>query len=336
MQKSLVYSLTEPKSLELQSVNVDDTGLGPEEIVCQTLTTVISPGTEVAAYKGMPPLRPGKAYPRVVGYCNVARVIRPGGEWQEGDLVLTQQSHRSHFRTSSSKVLCRVPADLPRQYAAATYLYHLGYNCLLKGTYVPGFRIGVIGLGILGLGAVDLVARFGGRVAAFSNQESARSRALDIGATIAYSKSADEVLSWPPFSKEKFDLAILTTNAWADLRLAGRIVRKGGTICTLGFPGRGQSSPDENPLDTQYFYDSQISLIYCGFSPETTAAPWEIRFSTRRNCEYLLELITLNQLHARDLITHVAPYTELRACYEQLSNRAPSTPLTFALEWAGE
>jgi len=333
MQKALVYSLTEPELLVLQDASFDDSELAPDEIVCQTLTTVISPGTEVAAYKGMQPLRPGKVYPRVVGYCNVARVIKSGGEWRQGDLVLTHQCHRSHFRTKSSKVLCKVPADFSRELAAATYLYQLGYNCLLKGSYVPGMRVAVIGLGILGLGAVDLVARFGGRVAAFSNQESTRSKAIEVGATAAYSKSANELFSQSMFANEKFDLVILTTNAWADLKLAGRIVRKGGAVCTLGFPGRGQSLPDENPLDTQYFYDSQISLIYCGFSPETIAAAWEIRFSVQRNCEYLLELIMLDQLHVRSLITHVVPYTELRNCYEQLASREDSTPLTFALEW---
>ena len=40
--------------------------------------TAISPGTELAAYVGLPPLRDGPAYPRLQGYCNVGRVLTVG------------------------------------------------------------------------------------------------------------------------------------------------------------------------------------------------------------------------------------------------------------------
>lgn len=98
--KIKVYKLLAPYELVLieEQINVDI--LREDEFIAETIYTAISPGTETAAFIGKEPLRPGSIYPRVVGYCNIARVLFKGKSILDisvGDIVLTFQSHRSHY-----------------------------------------------------------------------------------------------------------------------------------------------------------------------------------------------------------------------------------------------
>lgn len=124
-------------------------------------------------YRGDPPLRPGEVYPRVVGYCNVAEVIGKGSsvsKYKVGDRILTFQSHRSAFVCSEESIITNLPGNVDLIKAATTYLFHLGYNALLRGNFKPGHNIAVVGLGTLGLTVVSLASLFGANVYAFSNQ----------------------------------------------------------------------------------------------------------------------------------------------------------------------
>lgn len=69
--------------------------LQSDQVFARTLYSAISPGTEIAAFLGCPPLRPGKLCPRVVGYCNVAEVLAIGAGvtlCRTGDTILKVSS----------------------------------------------------------------------------------------------------------------------------------------------------------------------------------------------------------------------------------------------------
>ena len=103
---SRVASLISPGKVQFITEELSF-NLEENDILCESLVSVISPGTELAAYRGAPPLRPGVTYPRLVGYCNVARVLAKGvgvNNIELGDRVLTLQSHRSHFKIKTSEV----------------------------------------------------------------------------------------------------------------------------------------------------------------------------------------------------------------------------------------
>ncbi len=97
-------------------------GLGRHEVGCATPYTAISPGTELAAWEGHTPLRPDRTYSRVLGYCNLSRVIATG-EWvrrfRPGDLVLTLQSHRSHFVCGEDEILVAIKLQWPESMSLA-------------------------------------------------------------------------------------------------------------------------------------------------------------------------------------------------------------------------
>lgn len=333
--KSQVIRLFGPRQVTVTAEELEELPQ-PGSLVARTLYSAISTGTEVAAYAGMPPLRPGPVYPRLVGYCNVAEVVSVGSEvktYRAGDRILTFQSHRSAFVCSAKEVIALIPenADLPA--VATTYLYHLGYNALLRGEFRPGYRVAVIGLGLLGLGTVALGNVFGARTFAFSNQAASLDLARSLGALPCrkdeWLDSSDKMSAE---GEEGVDIVVVTSNSWSDWRLALQVTRNGGCICVLGFPGRGEPTPDFNPLDSQFFYDKQLSLLACGYSPDLDAAPQDIRFTIRRNCGFLLELILASRLDPHRLITEMRPWYEIDKAYAAAADRSQPF-LTCILDW---
>ena len=75
--RAVVYELEAPGRLVAREHDVDER-LGPNDVLGETEVSAISTGTELAAWCGKPPLRPSRAYPRLVGYCNLAIVTAVG------------------------------------------------------------------------------------------------------------------------------------------------------------------------------------------------------------------------------------------------------------------
>ncbi len=337
---SRIIELRGPKDIAVKSEIIDLDNLPDNSVAAATICSAVSPGTEVAAYLGDPPLRPMKVYPRVVGYCNVAEVIgkgRAAAQYEVGDRILTFQSHRSAFVCPEEKVILKVPPDADLKATATTYLFHLGYNALLRGDFQPGHNVAVLGLGALGLTTVALAALFGAGVYALSNQAASLKLAEEFGARGAWRKDTPhlgERLS-EATGGTGIDLLVTTSNSWEDWWLALSLVRKGGKICVMGFPGRTEPLANFNPLDSRFFYDNQLSLIAGGYSPDYEISASDIRFTVKRNCRFLLDLILQGKLPARRLISRTADWQEIGRVYEALASRR-SPLLICILEWRKE
>jgi threonine dehydrogenase-like Zn-dependent dehydrogenase len=280
----------------------------------------VSAGTELAAYRGDPPLRPTAApYPRLVGYCNVAEVVAVGGGVQRfkvGDRVLSHQSHRSAYVCDESAILTTLPLELDSLIASTVYLFHLGYVSLLSAGVQAGHRVTVIGLGPLGLGTVACAQTMGIGVGAISNQSASLALAREWGATAVDRREAAALAA--------ADCVVLTSCLWQDWRLALETVRSGGTIAVLGFPGRGQGLPDFNPLDSRWLYDKQLTIKFTG-SP---ASPEQLR----RNIAHLIGLMATRRLDPAPLISRTIHWRELPNLYAEMATGRGSL-ITAVLRW---
>ncbi|MCZ8501943.1 hypothetical protein O9853_14610 [Vibrio lentus] len=106
IRKSQIYQLEAPK--ELKVIDRELSIESGDQVLAESIYSAVSPGTELSAWVGKPPLRPGKIYPRVQGYCNLARVVSIGNQVKNtkiGDWILTHQSHRTKFCISESEIL---------------------------------------------------------------------------------------------------------------------------------------------------------------------------------------------------------------------------------------
>lgn len=301
----------------------------PDRVLCRTLVSAISPGTELAAFQGLPPLRNIAAYPRVQGYCNVAEVLNVGGNvtaYKVGDRVLTFTSHRSHFVIPAADILLRLPADVNADIASVTYLFHLGYNAVLRGGVRAGSRVVVLGGGTVGLASTSICKLAGATVLVISDYLHARTLAKQFGANEILDRNA-------AVGRERWaDVVICTTSSWSDWNLALRLSDVMGTIAVLGFPGRGLAKGELNPLDSQYFYSKQLTILAVGLSPQLNDSRGFLRFNERANLQFLFDRIHSGELPASQLISGKFPASELETAYARLIERHNS-PVTFVLEW---
>ena len=324
MSEAQVVWLTAPHTLEVRTEPLAAPGMG--EVACATIVSAISPGTELAAFTGQPLLRPGTGFPRLQGYCNVARVTALGAGVTGvavGDRVLSFTSHRSAFNIAAADILLTLPADADAGRIATSYLFHLGYNAVLRGGVRAGHRVLVIGLGALGLTSVAMAAVAGAEVTALSDHAATARRALALGAT-AVVRRADTL--------PQADVVIVTTNGWDDWHRALQAAAPLGTIAVLGFPGRGQPAPDFNPLASEYFYVKQLRLEAVGLSPEAADSRHFLRFNERDNLAWIAGRIAVGRIDADMLISGRYPGVEIARAYDDLLARR-GDPVTYLLDW---
>lgn len=325
-----VVWLNGPREIELREEPL--AAPQPGELLCETIVSAISPGTELAAWTGQKPLRPSVVYPRLQGYCNVARVLESNADgFVPGDRVLSFTSHRSHFLLPAGEVLYRLPDGADAGGIACTYLYHLGYNAVLRSGARAGSRVLVIGLGALGLGTVAMAAVAGAEVVALSDQAEPARIATALGASAVHGRNGIDALA-EALGSGLADVVVSTTNGWDDWAAALRLAGQNGVIAALGFPGRNAAPGEFNPLDSQYFYMKQLRIEAVGWSPEQDDSRGFLRFNERANIAYLAGLIEGGRLDPSLLISGRYPGAEIARAYEDLLARTGS-PVTYLLEW---
>ncbi|MDJ0978405.1 MAG: zinc-binding alcohol dehydrogenase [Erythrobacter sp.] len=307
---------------------------GPGDVLCETLITAISPGTELAAWRGAPPLRPGNPFPRVQGYCNVAKVLEVGSGVEglaPGDRVLTLQSHRSHFVCPASDVYVKLTYAMGAKDIATAYLFHLGYNAVLRSDVRAGSRVCVIGLGALGLTSVAMAKQAGAEVYAVSDHDHPRYLAEEeYGARGAFARAELETLRGE--MEAGAHAVLLTTNSWANYRLALDIAAPNAVIACLGFPGREAPPGDFNPLSAEPFYTKQLRIEAVGMSPLENDNRGFTPFNLRDNLNYIARGMERGLPNAQPIISGVYPAAHLERAYRDLDARKDNA-VTFLLDW---
>jgi threonine dehydrogenase-like Zn-dependent dehydrogenase len=329
---SRVAWLTAPQRLEWRSEPLGSPG--PAQLLCETLVTAISPGTELAAWSGAPPLRDGTGYPRLLGYCNVARVLAAGsavGHIRPGQRVLSFAAHRSHSLIAADEVLLVLEEGMRSAEIACAYLYQLGYNAVLSSEVRAGSHVLVIGLGALGLTSVAMAAIAGAQVCAVSDQALPRRLGGEFGARAVFTR-AEAQAAYRALTPQLADVVITTSNSWEDFGLALKLAGNRATIACLGFPGRSQPPGSFNPLDSRYFYVKQLRIEAVGMSPERPDARGFLRFDERTNLGYIAGLIHGGVLHPAALAPVSYSWDRLEQAYRELLTRRGSA-VTCLLQW---
>lgn len=334
-----IYEMQGPRELALREEDIALDSLGANEVVGRTIVSVVSPGTEVAAYVGAPPLRPMKVYPRVNGYCNVAEVLAVGNAVEGvavGDRISTHQSHRSAFRCDASRINAVLRPDDDATAQASLYLWHLGYYPLQRAGVNAGANVAVIGLGTLGLTAVAMAEVAGCNVVAVSGRASARAKAAELGAGATLGKAdAAGVRDWAAEQTDGVgvDLVISTSNDWEDWRRALELARDGGAVAVIGFPGRGLPAPEFNPLDSRYLYDKELTIFTCGNPPDVDVPPRALRDTLKRNYSYLAGMIRTGRIPATSIVNETVDWRALDSVYRRMADREDGL-YTVALDWS--
>ena len=310
MKQAILYGAGD---LRIEDRALDISGLEPTQVYVETEVTALSTGTDLGNYLGNSTDIPGAPdYPRAVGYSNVGIVRGVGTEVADvrvGQRVFSLKPHQSAFIARSSELLVPVPDGISPEQASLAYLAQLGIAAIRQAHYESGESVAVVGLGVIGLGTIPIARAMGATVTAVANSPLRGEIAREIGAHSVHVIGEGS----PPSG---IDLAVLTANPWSAFRVSVEMVRHGGRLSILGFPGRGEPPPNFNPLDPKWFYGKQLTLIGAGFSPRVDCQPSEIRFNLRRNLEYLFSLMASGAISLEPLITHRIPAEHMQDAYE--------------------
>ena len=330
-----------PRDLRVEDRPLDTDHLKPDEIWVETEITALKIGTDRGNYEGAEQVPGAPGYPRWVGDSNLG-IVRGVGDavarFQVGDRVASAMPHQSEYVAGESGQIVKVPEDVHPEDAVFSRLYTLSGHCYRKAHFQPGENVAVVGLGVLGLGAVALGPLFGARVVGLGNSPVRLEMARRMGAHAAY-------LSDDPDLKAKLDaftdgigidLVILTANPWPAYRTAVEVVRPDGRVSIVSLLGRGEPPLDFNPLAMEWFYDKGIALIaVSGPSGYLYPTPEGDRFEWNRAWAHILSLMEGGRLEPKRLITHRFHYTEMVQAYEMAYRREKSM-LGVVFSWKDE
>ncbi|TVQ22611.1 MAG: hypothetical protein EA382_11780 [Spirochaetaceae bacterium] len=166
-----------PKALEATVGEIDIPDLGPGQLLCRTLLTGVSTGTETRVYRGK---QRGAEFPLIPGYENLAVVEKAGSDTtvKPGERLIVRThlydpapytkcwgSQVSHTLTDEGK-LCRVPAGVRDEDAIFAKVSGISLHGVKRARVAAGEWVVVVGLGLIGHFVVQHCVARGAKVIA--------------------------------------------------------------------------------------------------------------------------------------------------------------------------
>jgi threonine dehydrogenase-like Zn-dependent dehydrogenase len=325
------------RDLRIEDWNFDGSQLEDDQIWVETQVTGFKIGTDRGNYEGAEQVPGAPDFPRGVGDSNLGIVKKIGTavtRFSVGDRVVSRYQHQSEYIARENECIVKVPEGIDAEDAVFAHLYALSALCYHKAHFVPGECVAVVGLGVLGMGAVALGALFGARVVAVGNSELRLPMARQMGAHCAL-LSDDENLEEKlhEFSRgHGIDLVILTANPWPAYRTAMQVARPNGRVSIVSLPGRGEEPLAFNPLDMNWFYAKGLTLIAVSGLAGDLYPSAEDRFSGERLCAQMLDLMADGKLEPKRLVSHRMHYSEMVEAYE-MAYRREKNMLNVVFNW---
>ena len=323
MQKLMLYGA---RDLRLESIPLPTT-LTPTQVRLKTLITAVSTGTERTLYTCDDPdwsevIRGPLPYD--MGYNNVALVTEVGAavrRFNVGDRVYSIAPHTSEDLFDEQGVIAKIPEGVADEDAVFTHLLSLGLHALRRGKYTPGARVAVIGMGVIGLCTVALAKAIGAPVLAVGRGAERLEVARRLGADLVVDAEAPGAMAQAAEfgGADGIDIAVLIGSTWSAMKSACQLLRHGGTVSLIGFPGVDGADARFNPFDAAWFYQKQLTYAAVSFVPRSPYPVEDVRWTLVRNYEYLLALMQQGKLSLAPMITDRYPYTEFQSVYDRLA-----------------
>lgn len=269
------------------------------------------------------------AQPLPLGYCHVGKVKNVGKNvsgFVVGDRVVSNGAHAD--LVSVPKNLCaKIPENVDDESAAFTVLASIGLQGLRLANPTLGESVVVIGAGLIGLLTVQLLIANGCRVLAIDFDDNKLALAKQFGAqTCNPASGEDPVTSGMAFSRGNgVDAVIITasTSSSDPVSQAANMSRKRGRIILVGVTGL--------ELNRSEFYEKELSFqVSCSYGPGRYDDNYEsqgndyplgfVRWTEQRNFISILDMMSLNKINVKPLISHRYLFDDALSAYEELTD----------------
>ena len=317
--KQIIF--TKPSTAELQAVEVDLANLGPNELAIKTHYSLISPGTELACFRGT---EGWAKLPMAPGYAGCGEVIATGKDvkdFKTGDMVFSYTKHASHVKTG--RMVAKLPAGLESRLAPFARMAAVSITALRVSNAELGDHVAVLGLGLVGNFAAQLFTLAGCEVIGIDPSDRRRELAKTCGARHVIAPAEEDAKKRvAEITKGRMcGTVVEASGAPAVGEKAAQLAGRLGEVILVGSP-RG-----EHPGDITALLNS-IHLWGSGCVTFKGAHEWRypidrdpnghVKHSIMRNVDILLRLIAEGRLRVRELLTHVLPPTQCMTAYEGL------------------
>lgn len=324
--RSLVSLGTERMLVEFGKANLVDKARQQPDKVKQVLDKIKTDGLQPTLEAVFNKL----GQPLPLGYCNAGRVIAVGKgvtEFVVGDRVASNGNH-AEFVCVPKNLVAKIPDGVTDEEAAFTVIGSIGLQGIRLVNPQLGETIVVIGLGLIGLVAAELLKANGCRVIGvdFDQQKVELAKAKGILA-INPVQGIDPVKYVEEITAEVgADGVLITASSKGDevIHQACQMSRKRGRIVLVGVIGLNLRRDD--------FYKKELSFqVSCSYGAGRYDEEYEnkghdyplayVRWTEKRNFETILNAIEAGALDVKPLITEVVDLKDYERIYGDMRKR---------------
>jgi len=328
---SLVSVGTEKLMIDLAKKSLLGKAKARPDLVKQVINKVKTDGLREAYKASMSRLD----NPVPLGYSCAGKVIEVGNEVNEfrvGDRVACFGSgYASHAEVVFvPKNLCvKIPENVDYENAAFVGLGGIALHSVRTAEAMLGNNVVIIGLGLLGLIAVQLVKASGGNVLGVDIDEEKVSLALKLGVDEGVVLGEENVVS----KVEKFSkgygadavIILASTNSNQPIELAAEIARERAKIVVPGMV--------KLDLPRKVFYEKELQFVISrstgpgiyDYIYEEKGVDYPIsyvRWTEKRNMQEFLELVGKGIVRLSDLITHRFSVEQAEKAYQMIIGKS--------------
>jgi predicted dehydrogenase/threonine dehydrogenase-like Zn-dependent dehydrogenase len=292
-----------------------------------------------------PPVSDLHAQGWAVGYSVAGEVTAVGtgvSDLAAGDLVAAAGAglaNHADYVNVPRNLVCRVPPGCELKHAASATVGAIALQGVRRAAPQLGEWIAVIGLGLIGQIAAQLLAAAGCRVIGLDLDPTRVKRALDLGLD-AGATDADTFKQIVRDFTDGYgaDRTLLTaaTKSNAIINLGMEVTRAKGTVVIVGDVGLN--------VDRSAFYRKEIDLLMStSYGPGRYDATYEaeghdypyayVRWTLNRNMQSYLELASREKVRFEPLIDRLVSIDDAAAVYGELARGEGRLPLAVVLQY---
>ena len=333
--KTYFVELTDIGRSHLNSEELDVNDLKDNEAIIKSEYSLISAGTELSRAFA---LKKGFSYPVRPGYSTVGRIIAKGKDIKAeiGDRVFASSPHASIVRWSDTTKaqaphIFRLPEDLDPKEATIINLGLVALQGVNLSETKLGYRVGVFGLGNIGIITALMYQKAGCEVTGFDVVENRCELAKQMG--IRNTCSSDYQTYIDKFTDGKgFDISVDVTGLSSVIIDCARYTRNYGQVILLGSP-RQSYETDVTPLLSD-IHMKNLKVIGA-FNQSAPVNPVEgSNNSVINNFRIVCDMIINRDIDVSKLISRVIdPVDCQQAYYDLMYNKDKSNCIIF--DWTG-
>ena len=325
-------TFVQPKQAQLLERELGE--VSGELVLVENEYTVISGGTERAYLLGSANTR--SAFPRVIGYCGIGRVIRVGEQvsgLSAGDRVLVYHGrHAKHSLVDKSRLTKIEDDTIPSLEAAFTIIASMGLGGVRKLELELGESAMVMGLGLLGIFAVQFLRLSGAYPLIAADLNPARRQlALQLGADYAFDPSAPDFIDQVKRVTKGAGVraTVEVTGVSAALQQALQCAARQGRISLLGC-----TRVSDCPVDFySQVHQPGVKLIGAHNMVRPRVDSYPHHWTHHDDCRAILDLIGAKRIQVAPIVSRVVSPEAAPEIYSQLCSD-PEFPMGTVFDWS--